>query len=123
MRRHSAPPNSFELTVDGQTIGYAMAVSADGVHGSGRGGQLLAHELTHLTQQSGGKKRQTIRLKSFKPAGSAPGYAANTLKIRGKIARLSSKAHAGLGGRVVSVNTSARAQEWTIVYETIQRLP
>ena len=103
-------------------IGRLRIGLADGVRAvSGRvdrgGRDLLAHELTHLVQQRAGQS-VTMKLQGVKLDSKAP-LVGQQLDITMKDA---TGRNFGVTGKIKSAEPSATMQDWTIVYETIQRV-
>ena len=79
--------------------------------------ELLAHELTHVAQQRAGQQAKFV-LRDVALQSRTP-LEGQTLQIGMRDATGRTFA---LAGRIVSAQADATGQDWTIVYEGIQRV-
>ena len=80
--------------------------------------RLLAHELTHVVQQKAGQK-VSLQLSKVSFSGAKP-------KLAGQVLQIDMKDDTGrvfaMAGKVQAGGNDVMAQEWTITYESIQRV-
>ena len=117
----------FGISIDGVQIAsfselLGIATKVDATPKS-RG--LLAHELTHVVQQKVGKRDVTVRLSKLENSGLTS--RARLRKSAGRRVKLTAYNKFGapilsIIGLAAKVDTDTSQQEWSITYETIQRV-
>lgn len=120
--RTKAAAGGATLLIGREVIGHCDRLVVDGGIGAAKGKDLLAHELTHLVQQKAGQS-VTLRL-----GGVAQAVAIHLTASQPRTIILQMTDPAGrtfaISGKVVQARPAdgARQQEWSITYETIQRV-
>ena len=117
MMHFSKSGTAAELRIDRATVGTCAEVRVAGTIGNRDSKGLLAHELTHVVQDRTGQQTR-LRLSGVALASRMP--------LTGRVLQVAMTDATGrsfaVQGRVLHAEpVPASPQEWSIVYETIQR--